>query len=149
MKQLGTAAWRRFLVPVLLLGFDALVSGGCITLWIVNRLLNRQLDVYAAARSMAAASAILDFMDDLLPVYLLFAGALFALLLSTVAVWTWVTTRSRLLRYAVVLLCLAMLVVLGGLWILRGTAVPAVPPMTPTPTPALVGSVLDGMKASL
>jgi len=83
---------------------------------------------------MAAASTILDFMDDLLLFYLIYGGALLLLVLATASVWTWMMTQSRLLRYGAILLCLIVLVVLGGMWLLGGARVPVVPPTTPTPT---------------
>ena len=138
-EHLRMALRRRFMILATLLFLDALVLGGCIAFLIVNRLLNSQLDVYTAAQSMAAASAILDFMDDLLPVYFIYGIALLILVLGTASVWTWMVTQSRLLRYGVILLCLVVLVVLGGVWLLRGVGVPATPPMTPTPT---MGSVI-------
>lgn len=125
---------RRFVILVTLLSLNALVLGGCIALLMVNRLLNSQLDVYATAQSWPAASAILDFMDNLLPFYFIYGAVLFILVLGTVSVWTWMVAQSRLLRYGVVLLCLIVLVVLGGVWLLRGVGVPVTPPMTPTPT---------------
>ena len=130
---------RRFMILATLLFLNALVLGGCIALLIVNRLLNSLLDVYVAAQSMAAASAILDVMDDLLPVYFIYGIALLILVLGTASVWTWMVSQSRLLRYGVILLCLVVLVVLGGVWLLGRVGVPATPPMTPTPT---MGSVI-------
>jgi hypothetical protein len=128
------------MIVTMLLSLDALVLGGCVTLLIVNRLLNSQLDVYTATQNMAAASTILDFMDDLLLFYLIYSGALLILVLGTASVWTWMMTQSRLLRYGVILLCLIVLVVLGGMWLLRAKGVPVVPPTTPTSTPPM-GSV--------
>jgi len=118
-EHLRTVPRRRFMIVTMLLSLDALVLGGCIALLIVNRLLNSQLDVYTATQSMAAASTILDFMDDLLLFYLIYSGALLLLVLGTASVWTWMMTQSRLLRYGVILLCLIVLVVLGGMWLLR------------------------------
>jgi hypothetical protein len=122
------------MILTMLLSLNAFVLGGCITLLMVNRLLNSQLDVYTAIESMAAASAILDFMDDLLYFYLLYGAVLLILVLITASVWTWMVTQSRILRYGVILLCLTILVVLGGVWLMRGNEAPVVPPATPTPS---------------
>jgi hypothetical protein len=138
-EHLRAAPHRRSVIMATLLFLDALVFGGCIALLLVNWLLNSLLDVYVAAQSMAAASAILDFMDDLLPVYLTYGVTLLILVLGTASVWTWRVTRSRLLRYGVILLCLVVLVVLAGVWLFGGLGVPMTPPMTPTPT---MGSVI-------
>jgi hypothetical protein len=144
-EHLRTVPRRRFLILTILLSLNAFVLGGCVTLLIVNRLLNRQLDVYAATQSMAAASTILDFMDDLLPFFLTYGGVLVVLVLVTASVWTWMMTPSRLLRYGVILLCLVVLVVLGGMWLLGGSEAPVVPPTTPTP----LGSVTDVVEGIL
>jgi hypothetical protein len=127
------------------LSLDAFVLGGFVALLIVNRLLNSQLDVYVTAQLMPAASAILDFMDDLLPVLLIYSGILLLLVLATASVGVWLMTESRWLRWGVILLWLAVFVVLAGLWLSRGAEVPVVPPTTPTP----VGSVTDGVEAIL
>mgnify|MGYP001814723382 CR=1 FL=1 len=124
---------RRYAILTVLVSLNALVLGGCITLLIVNRLLNSQLDVYVAAQAMAAASAILDFMDDLLYVYLIYGAILFILVLSTASVWTWMVSQSRVLCYGMILLCLIILVVLGGIWLFRGREVAVIPPATPAP----------------
>jgi hypothetical protein len=130
---------RRFMILTMLLSLNAFVLGGCITLLIVNRLLSSQLDVYTAIQSMAAASAILDFMDDLLYFYFIYGAVLLVLVLSTASVWTWMVTQSRILRYGMILLCLIILVVLGGVWLMGGKEVPVAPPTTPTPS---IGSLL-------
>jgi hypothetical protein len=124
---------RRSVILTMLLCLNALVLGGCIALLIVGRLLNTQLDVYAATQSMAAGSAILDFMDDLLPFYFIYGAVLIILVLTTASVWTWMVSQSRILRYGVILLSLVILVVLGGVWFLGGTGAPVVPQTTPTP----------------
>lgn len=135
---------RRSLILTVLLALDAVILGGCGTLLLVNRILNRQLDVYAATQSMAAASTILDLMDDLLPLHLAYGGLVLVLMLATASAWTWMMTQSRLLRYAVPVLCLVILVVLVGMGLSRGTKVPAVPPMTPTPL-GWLGDMMEGI----
>jgi protein-S-isoprenylcysteine O-methyltransferase Ste14 len=67
---------------------DAFVLGGCVSMLLVNRLLNKQLNLYAP-RSMVAADAILDFTDDLLPYYMACVGIFLALILITLGVWAW------------------------------------------------------------
>ena len=108
--QLRQVPRHRFLLLAMLLSLNALVLGGCITLLIVGRLLNTQLDVYVAAQSMPAASAILDFMDDLVPLYFVYSAVLLLLVLGTVSVWTWMVAQSPWLRYGMVLLCFILLI---------------------------------------
>lgn len=134
---------RRPLILTVLLALDAVILGGCSTLLIVNHILNRQLDVYAATQSMAAASTILDLMDDLLPLHLAYGGLVLVLMLATASAWTWMMTQSRLLRYAVPVLCLIILGVLVGIGLSRGAQVPAVPPVTPTPL-GWLGDMMEG-----
>ena len=71
MDNQQTTPRRRSLLWTLLIILNTFVLGGCLALLIVNRLLQRQLDVYTSSQSMAAGSTILDFMDDLLPLYLI------------------------------------------------------------------------------
>ena len=73
-------------------------------------------------------------MDDLLYFYLLYGAVLLILVLVTASVWTWMVTQSRILRYGVILLCLTILVVLGGVWLMGGDKAPVVPQATPTPS---------------
>ncbi len=132
MEPIRTLRQQRLPIQSLLLALDAFVLGGFVNLLVVNRLLGNQLNIYAP-HSMAAASTILDFMDDLLPYYVLCGGTLLALVLITVSAWVWLMTESRLLRCGVVLLVLIVLAV--GAWTVlsRSMGVPPVPPMTPTP----------------
>jgi hypothetical protein len=124
---------RRYLFLTVLLSLHALVVGGCIALHLVSRLLNSQLDVYAAAQRMAAASAILDIRDDLLYYYLIYGAVLLILVLITAIVLTWMVTPSRILRYGVILLCLILFLAFAGLGLSRGHDEPGIPPTTPTP----------------
>jgi hypothetical protein len=125
---------RRFMILTMLLSLNAFVLGGCVALLIVNRLLSSQLDVYTATQSMAAASSILDLMDDLLYYYLIYGAVLFVLVLGTASVWTWMVTQSRILRYGMILLCLILVVVFGGVWLMGRREAPVVPSTTPTPS---------------
>ena len=67
----------------LLLTLDAFVLGGCLSLLIVNCLLDNRLSVYGT-RSVAAADTILNVMDDLLPYCMGYAALLMILILITV-----------------------------------------------------------------
>ncbi len=132
MKPIRAPRQRRLPILSLLLALDAMVLGGFLTLLLVNRLLGEQLNIYVP-HSMADASTILDFMDDLLPYYVVYGAILLALVLTTLIAWIWSKTKSPLLRYSVVLSVLVL--VTTGAWILlsRGMGAPPVPPMTPTP----------------
>jgi hypothetical protein len=134
MKPIRVPRQRRLSILSLLLALDAFVLGGLLALLVVNRLLNNQLDVYLS-HSFVAAATILDFMDDLLPYYVIYGGTLLALVLTTLIAWMWSKTKSPVLRYSVVLSVLIFVTV--GAWLLLspGTGSPPVPPMTPTPLP--------------
>ena len=90
----GAPRWRGLPILSILLTLDALVLGGLIALLLVNRLLNNQLSIYLP-HSMAAADTILDLKDDLLPYYVVYSGALLALMLITVSAWVWLIAKSR------------------------------------------------------
>jgi hypothetical protein len=108
------------------------VLGGLVALLLVNRLLDNQLSIYAP-HGMDAASAVLDFVDDLIIYYVAYSGTLVALILVTVSALVWLMTESRLLRYGVALV--ALVLVVAGAWTLLspGTGARPVPPTTPTP----------------
>jgi hypothetical protein len=121
--------------PTILITLFALVVGGCLTLLIVSRLLQNQLAIYSSAESMDAASAILDFMDDLLPFYFLCALLLLLLLLVFFTVWIWSKTQSRLLRAGTILLFLLALALVAAFWLVGATSGPIpVPQLLPTAT---------------
>lgn len=122
---------RRFSTLSILLALDAFALGGVVTLLLVNRLLHNQLVIYVP-HSFAAADAILDFMDDLLPYYWVYGGGLLVLLLITANVWVWLVTKSELPRYGVVLLTLLVVVAIS-LWVWSGRGAVPPPPVTPTP----------------
>ena len=125
---------RHLDLPILpiLLALDTFVLGGFTALLVVNCLLDKQLAIYAP-RHMDAASAILDFMDDLIP-YLVVCGATsLVLVLSTICVAVWRKARSRVLRYGTVLLVLLLIAVGVWSWVSRVGMTPSVSPMTPTP----------------
>ena len=130
---------RRVLILLTLVALDVFMLGGSLTLVLVNRLLGPQLAIYAS-HNMEAASTILDFMDDLIPYYVAYGGAVLALLLITSCAWAWLVTDSRLLRYGVALLILAVVVV--GAWMLvsRSTEGLTVPSSTPTPVARAPGA---------
>jgi hypothetical protein len=123
-------------LPVLpiLLALDAFVLGGFVALLVVNGLLNDQLGVYTP-HHMDAVSAILDFMDDLIP-YLVICGATFlVLVLSTICVAVWRKASSPVLRYGTILLVLILIALGVWSWISQVGTTPPVLPMTPTPVP--------------
>jgi hypothetical protein len=130
-------ARRRSPLPTILLTLNALLIGACITLLIISRLLQNQLDVYVAAESMAAASTILDLMDDLLLVYMFCGSVLLLLLLLTLTIWAWTRTQSSLLRYGSLLLMFLAISAVAAVWLLGISGVsdplPAILPQTPTP----------------
>jgi len=136
MKKHQSKSHGRSLLTTILITLNAFVLGGCLVLLIINRLLKNQLDIYVSSQSMAAGSTILDFMDDLLPFYLLYASALLLLLLVLAAVWAWAKTQSRILRYGSILLILLALLLLAGIWFLGSSSGPIIPPTTPTPPAA-------------
>ena len=123
---------RALLTKALIL-LNAFVLGGCLALLIVNRLLKQQLDIYVSTQSMDAASTILDFMDDLLPIYLIWGSVLLLLLIVSAAVWSWIKTRSRFWRYGIILLIGIVLILFVAMWLLGSSSGPIPPPTTPTP----------------
>jgi hypothetical protein len=139
--DLRTPGRRHLPILSVLVVLDVFVLGGLVTLALVNRLLSNQLAIYAV-HSMDAASVILDFMDNLLPYYVVAIGGLLALVLITLGVWAWQRTDSWLMRYGIAVLVLTVLV--AGAWALlsRGAGVDPVPPLTPTP-PAATASPLN------
>lgn len=78
----------------IMLVLDAFALGGFVTLLVVNQLLNNQLNIYAP-HNMTAASAILDFMDDLLLYFVIYAGTLLILILTTLGTWIWRLTGAQ------------------------------------------------------
>jgi hypothetical protein len=93
-EHLGTLRQRRLAILSILLALDVFVLGGLIALLLVNHLLNNQLNIYVP-HSWAAADAILDFKDDLLPYYVVYGGTLLVLILITVSAWVWLIAKSR------------------------------------------------------
>lgn len=128
----GTTHRRRFPILSTLLALDAFALGGLVALLMVNRFLNNHV-IYYARTNMAAASTVLDLLDDLLLYLAGYIGALLILLLTTVVAWVWLETRSQLLRYGVVLLIFSVVLIVGIVWIGRSGKTPPPPPMTPTP----------------
>lgn len=136
-----TLRQRCLAILSILLALDLFVLGGLIALLLVNRLLNNQLNIYVP-HSWAAADAILDFKDDLLPYYVVYGGTLLALILVTVSAWVWLITKSRLLRYSVVLLVLILVAVIAWMLLSGSTGTPPPPPMTPTPVARATGPAM-------
>jgi hypothetical protein len=77
----------------ILLTLDAFVLGGCVSLLIVNCLLDNRLSVYGTPSR--AANTMLGFMDDLLPYCVVYAVLLMVLILITVGVWIWRAVGDR------------------------------------------------------
>lgn len=118
-----------------LLMLNSFMAGGLAALLLVNRLLNAQLTVYKTAH-FASASAILDFMDDLLPYLVIAIGGFLLLTFATVSVWLWTKSQSRLPKYGIALLVLMFTAI--TLWIVvgRNSNVESLPMLiTPTPVP--------------
>lgn len=132
MQLIRALRQRRLKILFGLVVLDAFVFGGLVTLLLVNRLLGNQLSIYAP-HDMAAASAILDLMDDLVAYYVVYGGTLLALALITASAWVWLMTESRPLRYGVALLVLILVVVAAWTLLSRYAGAPPVPPVTPTP----------------
>lgn len=124
----------------ILLGLDAFVLGGCVTLVIVNQFLNGMMQRLV---TVEAQSEILNVLDDLIPYYLVYGGVLLLLILITTSVWVWVTTKSRL-RYAVPLAFI--LITISGLgWVtISRSKSSSIPPRTPTPTPTTSANIGPG-----
>jgi hypothetical protein len=114
----------------ILVVLDASLIGGCVTLAMVNQLLNSMMQRMV---SIEARLQILDAMDHLVPYYVVYGGLLLLLIMTTISVWVWTITETRL-RYGLPLV-FALLTVggLGWVTISRLTGSP-IPPRTPTPT---------------
>ncbi len=126
--------------PILriLLGLDAFVTGGLGALLTVNRLLQKHMNTYAP-HDMEAASAVLDLMDDLLAYLVPCSALLLFLVLVTITIGIWTKVKPRTVRYGATAVVLAAILLYAagiGIWLLKISAVPSVPSVTPTPTPA-------------
>jgi Na+/alanine symporter len=117
---------RRSPLPTILIALNTLVIGGCLALLIVSQMLRSQNDVYISNQSMAAASAIIDFMDDLLAVYVLCASLMLLLFTGSAALWAWRRTQSRFLRYGSLILLLFTVILIMAVWF-SGAATSPVP----------------------
>lgn len=138
-KDQGTFPRSRAILVRALILLNAFVLGGCLALVIINRRLNSQLNQYASSQSMAAASTIIDFMDDLLPLYLICGSVLLLLLLISATVWAWTKTQSRFWRYGTILLIFIALILVAGMWLMGVSSGPI--PLPATPTPAVSASL--------
>jgi len=116
-EQLTPPKSRSPLITILFI-LTVFVLGGFLTLLIVNRLLIDQSALYVSIDSMGAASAISDFMDDLLPLIMLCGSALLLLILLFATVWVWTKTKSGCLRTAVLFFLVAALALLLAMWLL-------------------------------
>jgi uncharacterized membrane protein len=124
----------QMLISRILLIANVFTFGGLVSMLIVNRLLVAQLTIYGETY-MAASSAILDFMDDILPYLAAYIISFLILTLATITVWIWAKAHMRYRRYGVAVLALVFVIMV--VWLLSGqsTNISAVPMMTPTPIP--------------
>lgn len=85
----------RSTLPLLLVGFNVFVAGGCLALLLVRQLLLTILDRLI---SVQAQAEILNVLDQLLPYYVWYAAALAVSLALTLTVWAviWLRRRRRL-----------------------------------------------------
>lgn len=119
-------------ILLIVLALDIFVLGGFVALLTVNRLLHIQLG--SAAHDINAASATIDFMDDLLPYHIAYYGAMSVLAVLTVIAWAWAKPQSRILGYSAALLCLVLIATITWLTLGRSaTVTPISPLMTSTP----------------
>ncbi len=110
------------------------ILGGLVSMIVVNRLLVAQLAIYGDSY-MAASSAIIDFMDDILP-YLAASMVGFSIMtFATISVWLWTKVELRYRRYGVALLALVFVMLV--VWLYSGQSTLHTPEfmMTPTPIP--------------
>lgn len=128
-------ARRRSPLPTILVGFNALLIGGCLALLSVSYLLRNQLEIYISVEAIDAAAAILDFMDDLLALYLICGSMLLLLFLGSLTLWAWKRTQSRFLRYGSILLIFLAIIVVIAIWSMGATSGPIIAPQMPTATP--------------
>ncbi len=124
-------ARRRFLFPLLLI--DAFFIGGMLTLFLVSRLLITQVEVYTP-EYMAAASAILDFIDDLYPYHLSYLSITLLLVLVTLLTGLWTFARTPLYKYGIAALA-AFFIIAGLILGLGRRTMPVEPIPFTTPTP--------------
>jgi hypothetical protein len=115
---------RRSPLPTALIAVNALLIGGCLALLIVSYMLRSQLDVYITVQAVAAADAILDFMDDLLALYVLCGSMLLLLFLGSLNIWAWKRTQSRFLRYGSIFLLLLAIAAIVAIWFRGATTGP-------------------------
>jgi hypothetical protein len=104
----------------------------------VNRLLQKHMNMYAPY-DMEAASTVMDLVDNLLAYLFLCSGLLLFLVLVTIAIGVWTKVKPPTLRYGVTALVLVAILLYAtgvGIWMVKTSAVPSMPPTTPTPTPA-------------
>jgi hypothetical protein len=108
--------------------------GGLVSMFTVNRLLVTQLAIYGETH-MAAASAIINFLDDIAPYLGAYILSSLVMTLATVVVWLWGKVQFHNRWFRVALLALVMVIVV--VWVISGqkTDISSVPMMTPTPIP--------------
>jgi len=115
---------RRSWLPIIFTTLIALAVGGCLTLLLVSRMLQDQLEVYVSTENMDAASVILDLLDDILPLYLLCGSVLLLLFFLSLTIWVWKKFDSRPIRYGTILLFLLVIILIAAVWFRGVTSVP-------------------------
>ena len=133
MDDQGKTSFQALILRILLI-LNVFTFGGLVAMIIVNRLLVAQLTIYGETY-MVAASAILDFMDDILPYLAAYIGGFLILTFATISVWLWTKVQIRYPRYGVAFLVLVFVIMV--IWLLAGQSsyVASVPMMAPTSIP--------------
>lgn len=117
-KKQDVFARRRSPQPTIIIAINSLLIGACLVLLVVSQLLRSQYNVYVGNESIAEAAALLDFMDDLIAVYLLCGSLLLFSLVGSLNFWVWKKSQSRLLRIGSFLLLLLVIVLIAAVWVL-------------------------------
>jgi len=94
-KPSPTASGRHSWIFSIFLSLTFFSLGGYVSFLIVNDLLKNLLDIYGDGQHWEAASAILDFIDKLVPFYFIYGGISLGLVLVTVSVKGWMMMQTR------------------------------------------------------
>ena len=133
MNNQGKISLQELILRILLI-LVYFTFGGLVAMIIVNRLLVAQLSIYGDTY-MAAASAILEFLDDIVPYLGVYISGFLFLTITTISLWLWTKAQMRYQRYGVAFLVLTFVIMV--VWFFGGQSsyVASVPMMTPTPMP--------------
>ena len=123
---------RRLALPLIVAAIDVLAVGVLVGLLIGNRQLMMQLAVYREV-NMAASSVVMDLMDDFFMPLVLSISAV--LLLTMLALGSWILSGIRGWALRLAILALGFLVIVSALWFGLGRRSTATPPLPVTPTP--------------